>query len=111
MGARPEAVDNDLPTYPISPQPWQLNLVHNWVELQRNDPSLANVLRYLRGGQPPAGAEFKKETAEVVQLLREWDHLVIRDNVLLRQRLTYGHKTFQFILPAEISRPSTKGST
>ena len=29
VGARPEAVDNDLPTDPISPQPWHLNLVHN----------------------------------------------------------------------------------
>ena len=37
VGARPEAVDNDLPADPTSSQPWHLNLVHNWVELQRND--------------------------------------------------------------------------
>ena len=34
VGARPEAVDNDLPADPTSSQPWHLNLVHNWVELQ-----------------------------------------------------------------------------
>ena len=101
VGARPEAVDNDLPADPTFPQPWHLNLVHNWAELQRNDPSLAKVLRYLRGGQPPAGCELKKENAEVVQLIREWDRLAIRDNVLLCRRLTNGHETFQLILPAE----------
>ena len=84
VGARPEAVDNDLPADPTSSQPWHLNLVHNWVELQRNDSSLAKVLGYLKGGQPPAGSELKKENAEVVQLIREWDRLTIRDNVLLR---------------------------
>ena len=45
VGTRPEAVDNDLLADPISLQPWYLNLVHNWVELQRNDPSLANPSR------------------------------------------------------------------
>jgi len=58
VGARPEAVDIDLPTDPISPQPLHLNLVHNWAELQRNDPNLAKVLRYLRGEQPPAWSEL-----------------------------------------------------
>ena len=71
VGARPEAVDNELPADPTSSQPWHLNLVHNWVEPQRNDSSLAKVLGYLRGGQPPAGSELKKENAEVVQLIRE----------------------------------------
>lgn len=42
------------------------------------------MLGYLKGGQPPAGSELKKEDAEVVQLIREWDRLTIRDNVLLR---------------------------
>lgn len=60
------------------------NLVHNWAELQRNDPSLAKVLCYLRGGQPPEGSELMNNTAVVVQLIREWDCLVIRDNVLQR---------------------------
>ena len=66
VGGRPEAVDNDLPADPTSSQTWHLNLVHNWAELQRNDSSLAKVLRYLKGGQPPAGSELKKEYAEVV---------------------------------------------
>ena len=109
VGARAEAVDKDLPADPISPQPWHLNLVHNWAEFQRNDPSLARVLRYLRGGQPPAGSDLKKENAEVVQLIREWDRLAIRDNVLLRQRLTDGHETFQLILPAEFRNQALRG--
>ena len=54
VGARPEAVDNDLPAAPTSSQPWHLNLVHNWVELQRNDSSLAKVLRYLRPRHGPS---------------------------------------------------------
>ena len=109
VGARPEELDNDLPAYPTSLQPWHLNLVHDWAELQRNDPSLAKVLRYLRGGQPPAGSELKKENAEVVQLIREWDRLSIRDNVLLRRRLTDGHETLQLILPAEFRNQALKG--
>ena len=109
VGARPEAVDKDLLADPISPQPWHLNLVHNWAELQRNDPSLAKVLRYLRGGQPPAGSDLKKENAEVVQLIREWDRLAIRDNTLLRQRLTDGHKAFQSILPTEFCNQALRG--
>ena len=67
------------------------------------------MLRYLRGGQPPAGSELKKENAEVVQLIREWDRLSIRDNVLLRRRLTDGHETFQLILPAEFRNQALKG--
>ena len=109
VGARPEAVDKELPADPISPQPWHLNLVHNWTELPRNDPSLAKVLRYLRGGQPPAGSDSKKENAEVVQLIREWDRLAIRDNVLLRQRLTDEHETFQLILPPEFRNQALRG--
>ena len=66
MGARPEAVDNDLQADPFSPELWHLNLVHNWVELQSNDLSLAKVLRYPKGGQPPAGSELKMENAEVL---------------------------------------------
>ena len=33
VGARPEAVDNDLPADPPSSQPWHMNLVHNWAKL------------------------------------------------------------------------------
>ena len=42
------------------------------------------MLGYLKGGQALAGSELKKENAEVVQLIREWERLTIRDNVLLR---------------------------
>ena len=42
---------------------------------------------------------MKKETAKIVQLIREWDLLVIRDTVLLRRRLTDGLQTVQLILP------------
>lgn len=109
VGARPEAVDNDLPAAPISPDPWNLNLVHNWAELQRNDSSIAKVLRYLRGGKPPAGSELKRENAEVVQLIKEWGRLVIRNNVLLRRRLTDGNETFQLVLPAEFCNQALRG--
>ena len=53
------------------------------------------MLSYLRGEQPPAGSELKKENAEVVLLIKEWDRLAIRDNALLRRRLTDGLETFQ----------------
>ena len=109
LGARPEAVDNDLPADPISPDPWNLNSVRNWAELQRNDSSLAKVLRYLSGGKPPAGSDLKREDAEVVHLIKEWDRLVVRDNVLLRRRLTDGHETFQLVLPAEFRNQALRG--
>ena len=67
------------------------------------------MLRYLGGGQPEAGSALKKENAEVVQLIREWDLLAIRDNVLLRGCLTDGHKTFQLILPAEFRNQALMG--
>ena len=44
---------------------------------------------------------MNKENAEVVHLIREWDRLALRDNVLLHRRLTDGQETFQLILPAE----------
>ena len=91
VGARPEAGDSELPADPIPPEPWNLNLIYNWAELQKNDPTIANVLRYLGSGKPPAGSELKRANAEVVQLIKEWDRLVIRNNVLLRRRLTDGH--------------------
>ena len=67
------------------------------------------MLSYLRGGQPPAQSESKKENAEVVQLIREWDRLAIRDNVLLCQCLTDGHEAFQLILPVGFRNQAVKG--
>lgn len=46
VGAKPEAVDNDLSVDPIATEPLDLNLVLNWADLQRNDPNLAKMLRY-----------------------------------------------------------------
>ena len=53
IGAKPEAVDNDLPVDPIVPEPLNLNLILNWAVRQRNDPNLAKMLQYLQCGRPP----------------------------------------------------------
>lgn len=45
----------------------------------------------------------------MVQLLKEWDRLVIRDDVLMRRRLTAGSETFQLILPVEFRLQALKG--
>lgn len=42
-------------------------------------------------------------------MIKEWDCLVIRNNVLLRRRLTDGHDTFQLILPAEFCDQALRG--
>ena len=107
VGARPEAAGNDLPADPFSPEPWHLNLVHNWVELQRNDPSLAKVLRYLKGGQPPAGSELKRMLRCYILLIGI--ALSLGTVCLLRRRLTDRHETFQLILPAEFRNQAVKG--
>lgn len=109
IAAKPEAVDNDLPVDPIVPEPLNLNSTLNWAELQRNDPNLGKVLEYCKYEKPPAGSELKKETAEVVQLIKEWGRLVVRDNVLMRRRLSDGDETFQLVLPAEFRHQALKG--
>ena len=43
-----------------------------------------------------------------MQLIKEWDHLVIRDDDLTRWRLTDGRETFQLVLPAEFHLQALK---
>ena len=67
------------------------------------------MLQYLQHGKPPTGSDLKRETAEVAQLIKEWDRLVIRDGVLMHRRLADGNATFQLVLPSEFRLQALKG--
>ena len=109
IGAKPEAVDNDLPVDPPPPEPLNLNLILNWAVLQRNNQNLAKVFQYLKYEKPREGSDLKRETAEIAQLIKEWDRLVIRDDVLMRRHLTDGNKRFELVSPAEFRLQALKG--
>ena len=39
------------------------------------------------------------EDASVYKMLKEWDRLVIKDDILYRHRILYGERVSQLVLP------------
>ena len=100
--ANQEAVDNNLPLDHIGEKP------SNWAELQRKDPSFMRVLDWCNLKRRPNQSKSRREKTNVVQSLKEWERLVIRDNVFMRPRDTEGKETFQLVVPACLRQEALK---
>lgn len=71
----------------------------DWALEQKKDPSISRVITLLMGGRRPPHRTQQKEDREVQLMLRLWDQLVMRDEVLYRKRLLNGVPSFQLVLP------------
>ncbi|KAJ8028616.1 hypothetical protein HOLleu_30909 [Holothuria leucospilota] len=87
----------------LEPAP-QSNYPHlskrEWKELQEKDTIVSRVLHYLKMNRRPNLQERKKEKADVLLILRDWDRLCFIDNVLYRKRNSLdGKVSYQLVLP------------
>ena len=72
-----------------------------WKELQRQDPVLTRLCWYVGRVRRPTRLEKERESRQVRLLLKEWDHLCFRQDVLHRKRCdAQGETYYQLVLPA-----------
>ena len=78
----------------------------NWSEEQRKDVAI-NILVEHVGGKPLNPNQ--KKNPHVKRLLRHRKRLIMKDNVLCRQRQVEGEMKFPMILPPEYHNHALKG--
>ena len=71
----------------------------DWALEQKKDPSISTVIFLLKAGRKPSFRVRQRESREVQLMLRLWDQLVLRDEVLYRKRTLNGEQFFQLVLP------------
>lgn len=70
-------------------------------EQQRSDPVINAVIGQIETGQSPSSG-LRAELPELPLLLREFNHLELRDGVLFRRRQDGSNITFQLVLPEKL---------
>ena len=87
-----QLIEHDLPdTTGFSQVDWKVE--------QRSDATIARVINLLQAGHRPTKRQMALEEESVYKLLREWDKLSLRDEVLYRQSQLYGENVSQLVLP------------
>lgn len=71
----------------------------DWALEQKKDSSISKVIALLKAGRKPSYRVRQREDREVQLMLRLWDQLVLRDEVLYRKRTVDGELFFQLVLP------------
>lgn len=71
----------------------------DWKVEQRSDATIARVIDLLQVGHKPTKRQMALEEESVYKLLREWDKLILKDDVLYRQSQLYGESVTQLVLP------------
>lgn len=73
----------------------------DWVAEQQTDPDLRVVKRYVEQGSPPARTEQRMLAAGVIQLLKQFKRLCIREGVLCRRFMDSNshEQLFQIVCP------------
>uniref|UniRef100_A0A3P9L3Q8 Gypsy retrotransposon integrase-like protein 1 n=1 Tax=Oryzias latipes TaxID=8090 RepID=A0A3P9L3Q8_ORYLA len=70
-------------------------------ERQREDPSIREVIYQLETGEK-ISPTVRQELPDIPLLLREWNRLELKDNILYRRRQDGEHILFQLVLPEEL---------
>uniref|UniRef100_A0A3B3HM86 Gypsy retrotransposon integrase-like protein 1 n=1 Tax=Oryzias latipes TaxID=8090 RepID=A0A3B3HM86_ORYLA len=70
-------------------------------EKQREDPSIREVIYQLETGEK-ISPTVRQELPDIPLLLREWNRLELKDNILYRRRQDGEHILFQLVLPEEL---------
>ena len=71
----------------------------DWKAEQRSDETIRRVIYLIEKGYKPTKRQMALEDANVFKLLKEWDKLVLKDDVLFRHSSLYGEKVKQLVLP------------
>jgi len=70
----------------------------DWCKAQCSDPVITVLIRHLRDGTRP------DKTCNIKSYTRDWDKLLLRDNVLYRQSTISGYQRLQLVLPESLRR-------
>ncbi|KAK7898579.1 hypothetical protein WMY93_019432 [Mugilogobius chulae] len=81
----------------------------DWALEQKKDPTVSRVITMLKAGRRPSYRVRQREDREVQLLLRLWDQLILRDEVLYRKRNLNGEPTFQLVLPQSYRKLALEG--
>ena len=71
----------------------------DWKAEQRSDSTISRVIDLLQVGHKPTKCQMALEEESVYKLLREWDKLILKDDILYRQSQLYGENVTQLVLP------------
>ena len=71
---------------------------NDWIKAQQNDPAISRIIRCVKEDLNPAAKEAEKHHIDK-RYLREWDKLVIENDILLRHASVEGQNCKQLVLP------------
>ena len=81
----------------------------DWALEQKKDTNISRVISILKAGRRPSYRVRQREDREVQLMLRLWDQLVLRDEVLYRKRKVNGVTSYQLILPQSYRQVALEG--
>jgi transposase InsO family protein len=80
-------------------EPKVQGLALDWQKEQQADRIVGRVRKLVQDGLLPNAEDRKKELIPVQKYFREWEHLVLKDGVLHRKRISNGKSQLQLVLP------------
>ena len=73
------------------------------VRLQQSDPLISRFLRLWRRGGRPGGRQLKRESSALRALVKRWDRIEVRNNILyVRSHDPVEGDSYQLLLPTEL---------
>ena len=82
---------------------------YDWNALQQVDEEISPLLTYIRKGEEPPRRWLKGQSTNTQILAKDWDRLVLREDVLYRRRLVDGKEVFQLVLPKVAQKDALTG--
>ena len=101
LSMRAEAVPDNFTNPPCWPGTESLPQINKseWEQYQGVDRVVGKVRNYKKRGEKPNDQERSHEDPEVLFLLREWERLCLKDDILYRVRVVNETETYQLVLP------------
>ena len=73
------------------------------------DEEISPLLTYIHKGEEPPHRWLKGQSINTQIFAKDWDLLVLREDVLYRQRLVDGKEVFQLVLPKVVQEDALTG--
>uniref|UniRef100_A0A3Q1EMU4 Gypsy retrotransposon integrase-like protein 1 n=1 Tax=Acanthochromis polyacanthus TaxID=80966 RepID=A0A3Q1EMU4_9TELE len=81
----------------------------DWYKVQREDPSLREVISFLEAAVKPHFKQLSSKPPEVRLFLKVWKCLELRDGVLYRKYVDHDSEIYQLVLPERFRDCALKG--
>ena len=80
----------------------------NWQRRQNADEAIKLIASFVEMGRKPPYREWSSLPEETKSLLRDFDMLMVTDDVLYRKQLRDGQEVYQLILPKEYRKTASQ---